>query len=47
VDGGVVGMKSLDDIDRQVADEIEAAVQFAEASPEPAMEDLYRDVYAE
>lgn len=47
VDGGVVGMKSLDDIDRQVADEIEAAVQFAEASPEPAMEDLYKDVYAE
>lgn len=37
----------LDKIDAQVVDEVQAAVQFAESSPEPAPEELFTDVYAE
>jgi pyruvate dehydrogenase E1 component alpha subunit len=39
--------KSLDEIDTQVVSEVERAVEFAETSPEPTMEDLYKDVYAD
>lgn len=38
--------KELDEIDDQVVEEVQAAVQFAEASPEPAPEELFNDVYA-
>jgi pyruvate dehydrogenase E1 component alpha subunit len=37
----------LDEQDRQAEDEINDAVAFAEASPEPAPEELYRHVYVE
>jgi pyruvate dehydrogenase E1 component alpha subunit len=43
----IANAKSLDEIDTQVMQEVDHAVQFAEASPEPTMDDLYRDVYAE
>jgi pyruvate dehydrogenase E1 component alpha subunit len=43
----VAAAKSLDDIDEHVMDEVREAVEFAEASPEPTMEDLYKDVYAD
>lgn len=39
--------KALDDLDEQVMTEVDAAVEFAETSPEPTMEDLYKDVYAD
>jgi pyruvate dehydrogenase E1 component alpha subunit len=39
--------KALDEVDIKVMDEVEEAVQFAEASPEPTLEDLYADVYAD
>jgi pyruvate dehydrogenase E1 component alpha subunit len=39
--------KKLDNIDAAALDEVEEAVRFAEASPEPTLEDLYRDVYAD
>jgi pyruvate dehydrogenase E1 component alpha subunit len=39
--------KSLDEIDTQVLGEVEKAVEFAESSPEPTMEDLYKDVYSD
>ncbi len=39
--------KDLDAIDNQVKDEVQAAVQFAESSPEPAMEELFTNVYAD
>lgn len=39
--------KALDEIDEQVVEEVSKAVEFAEASPEPTMEDLYKDVYAD
>ncbi len=38
--------KALDEIDAQALEQVDHAVQFAEASPEPTMEDLYKDVYA-
>ena len=37
----------LDDIDEQVMVEVNQAVDFAETSPEPTMEELYKDVYAD
>ncbi|MGC1378199.1 MAG: pyruvate dehydrogenase (acetyl-transferring) E1 component subunit alpha [Anaerolineales bacterium] len=37
----------LDAIDDKVAAEVVKAVEFAEASPEPTLEDLYADVYVE
>jgi pyruvate dehydrogenase E1 component alpha subunit len=46
-DGKIASKKSLDEIDTAVMDEVEQAVQFAEASPEPTLEDLYKNVYAD
>ena len=39
--------KALDDIETQAEEEIVKAVEFAEASPEPAMEELYSNIYAD
>ena len=39
--------KSLDEIDVQVLAEVDKAVEFAETSPEPTMEDLYKDIYSD
>jgi len=39
--------KVLDEIEARVEDEVVKAVEFAEASPEPAMEELFKDVYVE
>jgi pyruvate dehydrogenase E1 component alpha subunit len=44
--------KMLDDqaiqkIDEEVTAQVEAAVKFAEESPDPDPKDLYRDVYAD
>ncbi len=39
--------KALDEIDAEVLKEVDQAVEFAETSPEPTMEDLYKDVYVE
>jgi pyruvate dehydrogenase E1 component subunit alpha len=47
VDNKVASAKSLDDLDAQVMDEVQKAVEFAEASPEPTLEDLYKDIYAD
>lgn len=37
----------LDEIDSKVDVEVIAAVEFAESSPEPTLEDLYKDIYVE
>ena len=37
----------LDEIDARVEEEIARAVEFAEASPEPGMDELFKDVYAD
>jgi pyruvate dehydrogenase E1 component alpha subunit len=39
--------KGLDEIEARVEEEIAKAVEFAEASPEPALEDLFMDIYAQ
>jgi pyruvate dehydrogenase E1 component subunit alpha len=43
----VASGKALDDMDNEVLEEVKRAVEFAESSPEPTMEELYKDVYAE
>ena len=42
-----VSAKVLDEIDAQAEEEVNKAVEFAENSPEPAMEDLFKNVYVE
>jgi pyruvate dehydrogenase E1 component alpha subunit len=39
--------KALDEIDARVDEEVVKAVEFAEASPELALADLFTDVYAD
>jgi pyruvate dehydrogenase E1 component alpha subunit len=39
--------KALDEIEAQAEDEVAKAVEFAEASPEPALADLYTDIYVD
>ena len=43
----VATKKVLDEIGARVGEEIAKAVEFAEAIPEPAMEELYTDIYAD
>ena len=43
----VATRKTLDEIETRVEEEIAKAVEFAEASPEPAMEELYSNIYAD
>jgi pyruvate dehydrogenase E1 component alpha subunit len=47
IDNKIANDKSLDEIEAQILGEVEKAVEFAEASPEPTLEDLYKDVYSE
>jgi pyruvate dehydrogenase E1 component alpha subunit len=47
LDKKVASRKALDEIEVRVEEEVVKAVEFAEASPEPAMEDLYADIYAD
>ena len=39
--------KALDEIDERAKADVQKAVEFAEASPEPALETLFNDIYAE
>lgn len=39
--------KALDEIEARVEDEVNKAVEFAETSPEPPMEELFKDVFAD
>lgn len=39
--------KALDEIDEKVMAEVEKAVEFAEASPEPSLDSLYADIYTD
>ncbi len=43
---GIVDQKQLESIDAEVRDIVEQAVQFADASPEPASDAMYEDVYS-
>jgi len=39
--------KALDEIEARVEDEVAKAIEFAETSPEPAMDELFTDLYVE
>jgi pyruvate dehydrogenase E1 component alpha subunit len=39
--------KVLDEIEARVEEEVNKAVEFAETSPEPPMEELFKDIYAD
>jgi len=39
--------KALDEIEARVEEEVVKAVEFAEQSPDPAMEELYTDIYVD
>ena len=43
----IASAKALDEIDARVDEEVNKAVEFAETSPEPTMEDLFKDIYAD
>jgi pyruvate dehydrogenase E1 component subunit alpha len=47
IENKVATNKALDEMDAQVLGEVDQAVEFAETSPEPAIEELYKDVYAD
>jgi pyruvate dehydrogenase E1 component alpha subunit len=47
LDKKVATRKALDEIEAQAEEEIIKAVEFAEASPEPAMEELFSNIYAD
>jgi TPP-dependent pyruvate/acetoin dehydrogenase alpha subunit len=42
-----ISAAELDELEAQVEEEVAKAVEFAEASPEPTLEDLYTDIYAD
>ncbi|NMC47619.1 MAG: pyruvate dehydrogenase (acetyl-transferring) E1 component subunit alpha [Chloroflexi bacterium] len=42
-----ISEKTLNEIDKEVEKEIQEAVEFAENSPEPADEDLFKNIYVE
>ena len=42
-----IDAKTLDEIDERASADVQKAVEFAEASPEPALESLFDNVYAE
>jgi pyruvate dehydrogenase E1 component alpha subunit len=43
----VASGKALDEIETRVEDEVQKAVEFAETSHEPALEELFTDIYAD
>jgi pyruvate dehydrogenase E1 component alpha subunit len=45
-DAGLLAEEELQEMDRQIQNEVDDAADFAEQSPEPGLEDLYRHVYA-
>ena len=47
LDNELSDIEALDAIDAEVKAEVNASVEFADASPEPPIESMYEDVYAE
>jgi pyruvate dehydrogenase E1 component alpha subunit len=43
---GIVDQKRLEEMDAEVRGEVDAAIRFADESPEPSPEELYDDVYS-
>lgn len=47
VSQGIAGQEELDALDLQAEQDIKNAVEYAEKSPEPKIEDIFEDVYAD
>jgi pyruvate dehydrogenase E1 component alpha subunit len=47
LDNKIVSSEELNDIEKAAEQEVQAGVQFAESSPEPLAEDLYKNLYVE
>jgi pyruvate dehydrogenase E1 component alpha subunit len=47
LDKKIATPKTLDEIEARVEDEVAKAVEFAETSPEPALSELFTDIYAD
>ncbi len=47
LDKKVATRKVLDEIEARAEEEVVKAVEFAETSPEPAMDELFKDIYAD
>ncbi len=47
VDNQIANVQDLDEVEKTAEKEIQEAVQFAESSPEPLLEDLYNYLYVE
>jgi pyruvate dehydrogenase E1 component alpha subunit len=47
LDNKIVNPEELNDVEKATELEVQAAVQFAESSPEPLAEDLYKNLYVE
>jgi pyruvate dehydrogenase E1 component alpha subunit len=45
VDTKIASVEELDGLEESAEEEVQAAVQFAESSPEPLAEDLYKNLY--
>lgn len=47
IENGIATAAELDALEDKAGVEIEAAVEFAESSPEPAADELFKDIYVE
>jgi pyruvate dehydrogenase E1 component alpha subunit len=47
IEEGIMDQAGVKALDKEIVDEVEDAYRFADEAPEPAMEELYSDVYAE
>ncbi len=47
LDKKIATRKALDELEARADEEVAKAVEFAETSPEPAMEELFTDIYAD
>ncbi len=47
VESKIASPDELEDVEKAAEQEVQAAVQFAESSPEPLAEDLYKNLYVE
>jgi pyruvate dehydrogenase E1 component alpha subunit len=47
VDNKIANPDELDGLEKATEEEVQAGVQFAENSPEPLVDDLYKNLYVE
>lgn len=47
LDNKIASMDELNALEKSTEQEVQEAVQFAESSPEPPLEDLFKNIYVE